>query len=351
MNHVYGYDERLRDLPPVEKNVRAQILRTGDVDFAQLTEAIRLRQKVANDPSSVICMRDGPRCFVSWRTLLTGSSGAGAELISGGAAKPGIDKALAAQTVLGRIGAVVETGATSDLVEPVETGTWSASFVQEDEEVATSDASITGRKATPHRIAVLATVSTQILTQRQSFNQFVRDRLLDALARGIDRAALQGDGVVDPRGIYYHPDIPVITAGAAFSLSTFEDLENSLLTNNVEVDSLRGVVGTAVRAKLRQKATDAGAGSFLLSVNNGDSGLRENLMGVPSVTTTLTDADSIILGDFSRLKVNLWGNGFQLVIDPYARKQEGLVEFYAEAFADVAITQPNAFAICKDAAL
>lgn len=348
-NTVSAYDQRLATLDPVEKNVRAQTLRGADVDFVELVTAITQRHRSNNDPSSVISMRDGPHCYISWRTLLAGSSGS--NLISGGKARADIDRALAAATVTGRLGAKVVTGVKSDDVQPVERGTWSASWYDENETVTSSDASIDGRRVTPRRLAVLATVSRQLMAQRDSFNQFVRDRLIDALARGLDEAALQGDGVKEPRGLQNHPNIPVITAGAAFTVSTLEDMENSLLGYNVPVESWKAVVGTATRAKIRQKSVDAGSGTFVLSVTGNSSDFRESLMGIPATTTTLADSDTVYIGDWSRLMLNLWGDGFVVTVDPYKRKAEGLIEIYAQALADVTVTQPNAFVMCQDAAL
>jgi hypothetical protein len=51
--------------------------------------------------------------------------------------------------------------------------------------------------------------------------------------------------------------------------------------------------------------------------------------------------------DFSKLAIASWG-GMELTVDPFSGATAGLTNMVLNAYMDVNLLQPKAFAVCKD---
>jgi HK97 family phage major capsid protein len=70
------------------------------------------------------------------------------------------------------------------------------------------------------------------------------------------------------------------------------------------------------------------------------------------VTSTLSkgaasDLSAMVFGDFSKLAIASWG-GMELTVDPFSGATAGLTNMVLNAYMDVNLLQPKAFAVCKD---
>jgi hypothetical protein len=75
---------------------------------------------------------------------------------------------------------------------------------------------------------------------------------------------------------------------------------------------------------------------------------------VPSTLTKGTssgDCHAFIYGVFSTLINGMWGSGFELIVDPYRLKKQGLIELTTFVLTDWANRYPVAFAAAKDVTL
>lgn len=344
------YDIKVRNLDQIEKQVRGNVLRAStDLNFADVVQHVMMRWHEPKSPTTVALCQEGDRSYLSLRSLTAGTVASGAELISGGKVTGQVENALAASLITGRLGVRVQTGWTSDTVIPTETTTFSGQWVTEDGTVTATDPAATGRKSTPHRVGCLVNASRQFLVQSpQLASQWLRRRIVDGLARSVDEALLVGTGTSgQPRGIYYHNDIPNIVAGTAMTSGIIADLENELFENNIQADSIRAVVSPAVRQKLRTASSNAQGSPHIIELTpNAD--FREALNGYPMLTSTLQQTDTLTLGDFSKVIVGIYGSGITLVTDPWVLKHQGVVQFYAEMMCDLVFTHPAAFVTCKD---
>jgi hypothetical protein len=70
---------------------------------------------------------------------------------------------------------------------------------------------------------------------------------------------------------------------------------------------------------------------------------------VPSTLSkgTSSTLSALIFGDFSKLAMASWG-GMELTVDPYSGATAGLTNLVLNAYMDVNLLQPKAFAVCKD---
>jgi HK97 family phage major capsid protein len=56
---------------------------------------------------------------------------------------------------------------------------------------------------------------------------------------------------------------------------------------------------------------------------------------------------AVILGVFSTLVIGMWGSGFELVVDPYRLKKQGMIELTTFMLMDVCLKYPQAFVVCQ----
>jgi HK97 family phage major capsid protein len=57
---------------------------------------------------------------------------------------------------------------------------------------------------------------------------------------------------------------------------------------------------------------------------------------------------AMIFGDFSKMAIASFGGGMELTVDPYSGATAGLTNVVLNAYMDVNLLQPTAFAVCKD---
>jgi hypothetical protein len=56
---------------------------------------------------------------------------------------------------------------------------------------------------------------------------------------------------------------------------------------------------------------------------------------------------TIIRGIFETMVIGMWGSGFELVVDPYRLKKQGMIELTTFMLTDVTLKYPVAFVVAK----
>jgi hypothetical protein len=56
---------------------------------------------------------------------------------------------------------------------------------------------------------------------------------------------------------------------------------------------------------------------------------------------------ALILGVFATMVIGIWGNGFELVVDPYSLKKQGMIELTTFGMIDVVLKYPQAFIVAQ----
>jgi HK97 family phage major capsid protein len=216
---------------------------------------------------------------------------------------------------------------------------------------------------TPKRLAAIIQVSNQLLRQSSnSIDAYVRNYLAQAMAQELERAAIKGGGTNEPVGIIGNADVNVIFAGGAASNATnangaavvWADVVNAMKA--VESNNAMGqayLTNPLVKAALQTTGRQASGveGNFILQSGAGE------LNGYQLAVTTNAPSNlakgssstlsSMIFGDFSKLAIASWG-GMELTVDPYSGATAGLTNMVLNAYMDVNLLQPKAFAVCKD---
>ena len=215
----------------------------------------------------------------------------------------------------------------------------------------------------PKRLAAYIQVSNQLMLQSSnSIDAYVRNWLLQAMAQSLEVAAIKGGGSNEPTGIIANSNVNVVYAGGATSNSTnangaapvWADVVNLMkAVENANGEGVAYLTNPLVKAKLQTTPRQASGveGNFIWTAGGSE------LNGYQVATSTLVPSDlskgtsstlsAAIFGDFSKMAMASWG-GMELTVDPYSGATAGLTNVVLNAYMDVNLLQPKAFAVCKD---
>jgi hypothetical protein len=56
---------------------------------------------------------------------------------------------------------------------------------------------------------------------------------------------------------------------------------------------------------------------------------------------------ALIFGVFATMVIGVWGSGFELVVDPFTLKKQGMIELTSFAMTDVVLKYPQAFVVAQ----
>jgi hypothetical protein len=56
---------------------------------------------------------------------------------------------------------------------------------------------------------------------------------------------------------------------------------------------------------------------------------------------------AVILGVWRTLAIGMWGSGFELIVDPFTLKKQGMIELTTFAMADIVVKYPQAFVVAQ----
>jgi len=185
-----------------------------------------------------------------------------------------------------------------------------------------------------------------------------RDLATDC-ALALDAAALigTGAGANQPTGILNTTNVQqYVLAGdtGAGAIPTYADIaamRESVETANADTLAGFGWATTApIKSLLKKTARSTG---IALPVWDDE----DRVEGYPArVTNQLpknltkgagSNLSPLIFGAWETIVLGLWGDGFELLIDGYSLKQQGMIEATAFMLCDVAVRYPAGFACAK----
>lgn len=257
--------------------------------------------------------------------------------------------------VISRLGATI-LGDLVGTVPLVSAGKLTASWLAEGAQATTSKATFASATMTPHRNAVVAAFSKDLLRQTsQDVENMLRERILDAHAELLETAAISGTGSSNqPTGILNTTGIGSVAMGAnggAITWAKVVDLETAVRAEN----GLRGSLGYLTNAKvwgaMKQTPVASGFPRFILdgdySMLNGHRVEWSNL--VPSNLTkgNGTGLSPMIFGNWEDLYIGQWG-GIDIVVDPFTLAEYADVRIVLNAWNDVEVAVPDSFAAIVD---
>jgi len=259
---------------------------------------------------------------------------------------------------------VRQLGATilSDLVGPVlfpkqltaGTLTWTQETPGSD--VADSDLTTGSVGLSPKSAQSSTAFSRQLLAQSSiDVETLVRNDLVAVNAQGIDKAAIQGTGTLQPLGVLATTgigDVPIGTDGGYPTYAFLVDLETKLYIANAILNSVGLLTTPGIRGFLKKTPKVANVPDYIWR-DGSEEVLSYRSLVTNNVPSTLTkgaknDCHAIILGNWSDLIIGEWGV-VEIIVDPYRLKKQAVIEVTSFVMVDVAVRYPVAFAAIKDA--
>lgn len=214
------------------------------------------------------------------------------------------------------------------------TGQWLAT---ETSEITTSDPVIGLVSSKPKTAGALMKLSRQLVMQGQNIDEVITQQLLGCMGEMLDMAVLGGTGLLgQPTGI-------VNAAGVdKYVLAQVADLAGAL-----------AYVGPLLEGKGVQEenikiiSTPSGKGLIQLKNFSYEFPLWKDgkVFDIPAFSTNRCPANAFIAGDFSQVRVDFWGAGIDIQIDPYTNFKTGQIQVRVLMHVDVNVLQADAFRV------
>jgi HK97 family phage major capsid protein len=210
--------------------------------------------------------------------------------------------------------------------------------------------------ASPKTLMGFESYSRQLLIQAASAGLdaevMVREDLAEGHALAFDGAALHGSGVGgEPLGVFA---VPGTNAGTLSDPPSYEELVEMIgLVGdaNAETDRLQWFMTPLLAAKLKAVLVASAAGSAMIWEGPLSGGMVAGYKAwasnqVSKVLGAGGNEHGVALGDWSQVLFLTW-NALELIVDPFTKKTEGLVEIVSYQLGDTLVRQPSAFAVAS----
>ena len=260
------------------------------------------------------------------------------------------------------LGARTISGLRDNVAYPKQTGKATGSWVGENPGVDVADTALTlgSIASSPKTYQSSSSYSRQLLAQAViDVDTLVREDLGRDMALAVDSVAIVGGGSNQPVGIGATAGVQsyvvIADAGNGGAPAWADILKMTRLLEDANADQL-------------------GDGGWLTT-----PGIKATLKGLPRLGNTIglpiwTDANtvdgykaassnqvaktstkgtsgatlhSLIRGIFETILISMWGSGFELVVDPYRLKKQGMIELTTFMLTDVTLKYPLAFVVAK----
>lgn len=269
---------------------------------------------------------------------------------------------LRSRSMLTRLGATVLPNLMGDVSIPRKTTPTGSGWVAEGAAAAESTPVPDAITLAPETVSGWTRFTRKMVLQSSpGIEQMMEQDLTATLGTALDVAGINGSGTGNqPLGILNLVGIPTHPLGTDGALPTWDDvvaLETLVGAANADDGQLAYLTNSAVRGTLKATEKATGTAMFvwpdtplvdgLSNMNSYPAGVSNN---VPSNLTkgTGTALSAMIYGNFADLLIGLWGNGVELLTDPFTESTLGNVRVIAMLDADIGVRHIESFAVIVD---
>jgi HK97 family phage major capsid protein len=251
------------------------------------------------------------------------------------------------QSSVMQAGARMLNGLQSDVAIPKKASASSAAWLaSEGDNVAESEPTFSQITLSPKDLGAFTEVTRRMIQQSTlDIEALIRDDLAQAIALGMDLAALSGSGASgQPRGIKNTSGINTVDFGTApDTVPTFAQvvaMETALGEDNALAGNLAYILPASMYGALKTVEKAANTAQFVVEPGGTMNGYR-------AIVSNQCAAGDLYYADFSQLLVGMWG-GLDLLIDPYTNSKSGTILIRAIQTMDVAVRHPVSFCLGND---
>jgi len=260
------------------------------------------------------------------------------------------------------LGAQTISGLRDNVAYPKQTGRATGSWVAENpgSDVADSNLTLGQVPSSPKTYQSSTSYSRQLLAQAViDIDTLVRQDLARDMAIAVDFAAIAGPtGGNSPVGILNQSGITSFVLngdsgnGATPDYTDIIHMVEQLEDANADQLGDPGWLTTpAIKSllKLTPRLANTIALPAWTDADTLDGYMARSSNQVPKtgVRGSTSNNHALILGVFASMIIGMWGSGFELVVDPYRLKKQGMIELTTFMLTDVALKYAAAFVVAE----
>jgi HK97 family phage major capsid protein len=258
------------------------------------------------------------------------------------------------------LGATVVSGLRENVAFPKQTGKVTGAWMAENAgaDIADSNLTLGQVPSSPHTYQSSTSYTRQLLAQAViDVDTVVRQDLARDMALAVDFAAIAGPtggsspvGIMNTTGVQSF--IVASDSGNGGTIAYIDVLKMIEDLEDVNADQLGDPAWlTSAGIKTDLKLTTRLANAIALPVWADDDTvagyMARSSSQVPKtgVRGSTSNNHALILGVWKSLVIGMWGSGFELVVDPYRLKKQGVIELTTFAMTDIVLKYPSAFVV------
>jgi HK97 family phage major capsid protein len=256
------------------------------------------------------------------------------------------------QSAAVRLGARVMSGLMGPVSFPKQATANTAYWMPENDgtDVTAGNATLGSVTLSPKTLQATTAYSRQLVAQSTlDVESFIRADLAAVHALAWDKAVFHGAGASnEPDGLYHISGTNSVAMGGVPTFGKLIDMITEVNKDNALGGNLAFVTTPGMAGKLAQTLVASAAGSDMVWQGQLTEG---NLAGYRAISTNQILATlgggsehGLLFGAFDQCLIGQWGN-MEIIVDPYAKKKQGMLEITSFQMCDIAFRHVTAF--CK----
>lgn len=274
------------------------------------------------------------------RDLTVGVASAGGYVV--GTKNVSFAELLRNRMVVKKLGATVLTDLEANVTIPRQTAGATGYWLSTEATAITESQPVFGQLAlTPKTVGAYTEISRQLAMQSSpSAELLVMNDLAKVVALAGDLASINGSGAAgQPTGLLNTSGIGSV-AGGSLTYAGIVEFQTDVAASNALSDSCAYVGTPTVAGVLKGRQRFASTDTPLWTGNIFDGEIE----GFRAMASNQVPASTLIFGDWSHVLIGEWGN-LEIVVNPYANFQAGILGVRAFYSMDVAVRYPGAFSV------
>lgn len=243
-------------------------------------------------------------------------------------------------SVTTKAGMLVESGLVGDVAVPKVTQKTTPSWVStETSQVSPSQPTLSQVAMSPKTVGDVVVFSRQ-LSKQANADRFVGRELLRTLGTAIDQAVIAGTGASgQPLGLLSTAGVQT-QSGTTLNAGVFT-MKRKSADANANDEAITFLSTPTIRELLEARLLATGSGRFVWE--------KDQVADRRAYVSTDVPTATMICGDWSLIALGIWGQGFELQINPYDSTgfKAGLIQARMLVTCDVAVLHPSAFVVAS----
>ncbi|MEM6602501.1 MAG: phage major capsid protein [Pseudomonadota bacterium] len=232
-------------------------------------------------------------------------------------------------------------GLVGNVTIPKEGSDPNVSWVSEGQTLGESDVDFGNLKLSPKKVGSLVPVSSDLLRQTSlDIEALIAEKIIIAIALGIDRAAIYGDGITEPLGIIGQTGLAVVDFDADYPThQEILSMKGKVASANAQASALRFLTNSDMLSVL--EGTQKFNGTDGSTVYNPDAG---TIAARTATESNQFDNGDLLYANLRKFIFARWG-GIDLMVDPYTGRSVDRIKISAYDRADFGVENIEAFCL------